>query len=102
MLRLGLIGPWDISITAGIGMIHVSDTYNTYSWKLQPQGSKWGKKFSKLYSSLPLIGTPFLPNNSVLIREVSFGEREHHMHVRYLLPRFCVLSRGVSSQESVL
>ena len=28
------------------------------------------------YSIPPLIGTPLLLNNSVLIREVSFGERE--------------------------
>ncbi len=27
-------------------------------------------------SSPPLIGTPLLPNNPILIREVSFGERE--------------------------
>ena len=43
-----------------------------------------------------------MPRNSVLIREVSFGEREHHMHSQYLLPRICVLSRGVSSLKSVL
>ncbi len=28
------------------------------------------------YSGPPLIGTPLVSNNSVLIREVSFGERE--------------------------
>ncbi len=32
-----------------------------------------------MYSSPPLIRTPLLPTNSVLFREVSFGEREHHM-----------------------
>ena len=55
-----------------------------------------------VYSSPPLIRTPLLPRNFVLIREVSFGEREHHMHFQYLLPRICVLYRGVSSLESVL
>ncbi len=35
-----------------------------------------------------------MPRNSVLIREVSFGDREHHMHSQYLLPRICVLYRG--------
>ncbi len=33
-----------------------------------------------VYSGPPLIRTPLLPNNSVLIREVSFGEREHYIH----------------------
>ena len=33
-----------------------------------------------IYSGAPLIETPFLPNNSVRISEVSSGEREHHMH----------------------
>ncbi len=33
-----------------------------------------------LYSGPPLIRTPLLPNNSVLIREVSFGEREYYIH----------------------
>ncbi len=32
------------------------------------------------YSSPPLIGTPFKPNNSVLITQVSFGEREEQRH----------------------
>ncbi len=30
-----------------------------------------------IYSRPPVMRTPFLPNNSVLIRAVSFGEREH-------------------------
>ncbi len=30
----------------------------------------------RVYSGPPLTRTPFLPNKSVLIREVSFGERE--------------------------
>ncbi len=52
--------------------------------------------------STPLISTHFLSKNSVLIRKVSFGGREHHMHSLYLLLRMCVLSRGVSSLESFL
>ncbi len=36
------------------------------------------------------------------MREVTFGEREQYMHSQYLLPRIGVLSRGVSSLESVL
>ncbi len=32
------------------------------------------------YSSPPLIGTPLQPNIDVLIREVSFGERECYVH----------------------
>ncbi len=54
------------------------------------------------YSNTPLIRTPLLPQNSVLIREVSFGEREQYIHSQYLLPKNCVLSRGVSFLESVL
>ncbi len=42
-----------------------------------------------------LIGTSLLPNNSVLITEVSFGKREHHIHSWHLLPEMCFLSRGV-------
>ena len=30
-----------------------------------------------VYSSLSLIRTPLLPNNSVLVRKMSFDEREH-------------------------
>ncbi len=59
----------------------------------------------KYYSIPPEIGIPLsLPNNSAFIRDVSFGEREHHMHTwyMYLMPRICVPSRGVSSLESVL
>ncbi len=55
-----------------------------------------------IYSGPPLIRTPLLPSNSVLIREVSFGEREHYVHSQYLLPEICVLYRGVSSLQSVL
>ncbi len=33
-----------------------------------------------VYSGPPLIRTPLLPSNSVLIREVSFGEGEHYIH----------------------
>ncbi len=49
------------------------------------------------YHSPPLIRTPLVCNNSVLIREVSFGEREHHMYTQNMLPRNCALSRVVSS-----
>ncbi len=66
---------------------------------------KYTKKklyFIWLYSSAPLIRTSLLPNNSVLIREVFFGEREHHMHSQYFLPNICVLYKGMSFLESVL
>ncbi len=43
------------------------------------------------YSSPPLIRTPLLSNYSVLVREVSFGEREHYIHSQYLLPRMVFL-----------
>ncbi len=52
----------------------------------------------KLYNCPSLIRTPLLPRNFV-IREVAFGEREHHMHSQHLLPGMCVPSRGVSSLE---
>ncbi len=32
------------------------------------------------YSSPSLIRTPLMPNNSVLIREVSFDVREHYIY----------------------
>ena len=54
-------------------------------------------------SSPPLIGMPLLPSNSVLITEVSFGERASHAFIQHLVPRIlCVLSRGVSSRNSPL
>ncbi len=31
------------------------------------------------YSSLPIIGTRLLPNSSVVIREVSYCDRERHL-----------------------
>ncbi len=37
-----------------------------------------------VYSSPSLIGSPLLPNNFVLIREVSFGERENYMYSQLL------------------
>ncbi len=45
--------------------------------------------FSLLYSTCTpvLIGA----HKSLLIREVSFGEREHHMHAQYWLPGVCIL-----------
>ena len=44
-----------------------------------------------IYSSPLLIGIPLMPNDSVLIKEVSFSEREHRMHSQYLLQRICIL-----------
>ena len=56
-----------------------------------------------LHSSPPLIGTPLLPNNSVLIREVSLAAREHHMHSRHLLAKnLCPFQRGVLTRECPL
>ncbi len=37
-----------------------------------------------------------------MIREVSFGERGHHMHSQYLLPKICVLSREGPLREGPL
>ena len=34
----------------------------------------------ELYTAVPPIGTCLLPNQSVIIREVSFGDREQHMN----------------------
>ncbi len=42
-------------------------------------------RYMSVYSGPPLIETPFLSNNSVLIRQVAFDEREHYMHSQYLL-----------------
>ena len=55
-----------------------------------------------MYSSPSLIRTLLLPRNFVLIREVSFGEGEHHMYSQYEVPRKSGPSRGVSSVGSVL
>ena len=90
---------------AGGGSAGVRGVWGQRRVVLGGEGGSWGYNeiFGKVrYSSPPLIGTPLLPNNSVLIREVSFGEREHYIHSQYLLPRICVLSREVSSLESVL
>ena len=54
------------------------------------------------YSSPSIIVTPLLLNISVLIREVSVGEREYHMQSWHFLPIVCVLSRGVFSPECPL
>ncbi len=57
------------------------------------------------YSSPSLIGTPLLPNNSVLIRGVPWcqiDETEDSRHSQYLLPNNSVLIREVSFGESVL
>ncbi len=52
--------------------------------------SKAASTVRNIYSSTSLIGTPLLVNNSVLIREVSFGEREYMYQKlsQYFLPRF--------------
>ncbi len=50
----------------------------------------------------PLIATPLLPNYSVLIREVSFGEKDHQVHSQYFLSRVVSSLERVSSLESVL
>ena len=52
----------------------------------------------QIYSRLPLIRSPFPPNNSVLIRET----REHHIHSQYFLPRISFISRRVPSLDRVL
>ncbi len=54
------------------------------------------------YRSPSLIKTPLLPNNSVLFKQVSFGEREHHMYSCHLLPRNCILSRECPLRERPL
>ncbi len=46
--------------------------------------------------------TPLLQNNSVLIREVCFGWRGQYVHSWYMLPRICVLSRGLFFREGPL
>ncbi len=49
---------------------------------------------ASIYNSPPLIRTPLLSNNSVLIREVSFGEREYCMYPRNLLSRIVSFLEG--------
>ncbi len=51
-----------------------------------------------MYSSPLLIGTPLLPNNPGLIREVSFCKKEHYTQSWYLLPRICVISKVLSGE----
>ncbi len=46
-------------------------------------------------SSLSDKDTPSAPKKSVIIREVSFSESEHHMHSQYLLSKMYVLYTGV-------
>ncbi len=53
------------------------------------------------YITRSLIGTRLLPSNPALVREVPFGEREHHMNLQYLLPSMCVLSIRVWSLSFV-
>ncbi len=55
-----------------------------------------------VYSTPPLIATHLFSQTIVLIREVSFREREHYMHSQYF-KRICVLSTwGVLSRECPL
>ncbi len=67
--------------------------YHVYDWVNQSTFLVQILLRDSRYSSPPLIRTPLLTNNSVLTREVSFGEREHYIHSWYLLPRICVFSR---------
>ncbi len=55
-----------------------------------------------IFSRPPLIRTPLLPKNSVLFREVSFGEREHHMHSQNLLPKIVSIIEGCPLREGPL
>ncbi len=51
-----------------------------------------------------VIRTPLLPNTSVLIREVSFREREQHIHFTVLdAKKLCPFKKGntVSSVENI-
>ncbi len=47
-----------------------------------------------MYNGPAPIRTPLLPSNSVLIREVSFGEREHHMHSQLAAKNFVSFLEG--------
>ncbi len=49
-----------------------------------------------MYSSPSLIRTCLPPNKTILIREVSFGEREDLRHTQCLMPNSSVLKRVVS------
>ena len=55
------------------------------------------------YRSPPLIRTPLLKQLSLITTQVFNGEREHFIHsLRIFCQRICILSRGVSSLDSVL
>ncbi len=62
------------------GVANLAMMSNSVTNKFLPQDSLL-KPSESQYSGPPLIRTPLLPNNSVLIREVSFGEREHYIHL---------------------
>ena len=47
---------------------------------------------SHLFCLATVIGTALLPNNSVLIREVAFAERERHIHSQYFAAKHLYMS----------
>ncbi len=67
--------PWVISGYILMVMLLGSVVIGKGAQPLLPPDGSFG-----YYSGPPLIRTPFLPNNFVLIREVSFGERVHYTH----------------------
>ncbi len=62
------------------------------------------KKADGKLTVVPLSWPPLLPNNSVLITEISFDERKHSLFGTSLglLPRIVSILERVSSLESVL
>ncbi len=50
------------------------------NWPSMPPDFISFSEYMHTCDPLHVIRTPLLPKNLVLIREVSFGEREHHMH----------------------
>ncbi len=61
--------------------IHANQQY-TFVWNSTPP------------SPPPSNRKPLLPNNSVLIGEVLFGQRQHCMHSQYLLQEFLSFLEG--------
>ncbi len=55
-----------------------------------------------IYSGPPLIRIPFLPNNSLLIREVDFGEGVLHVFIVLAAKNLCPFERGVLCREGPL
>ncbi len=62
---------------------------------------KCGKsfQFGNKYTKIPVVPRSLLQNNSVFIREVSFGEREYYITCIVVCCQECVLYRGVSFLE---